>query len=290
MKTFEWSPLAVVLFVCVILGLTTSQGRAENLIASNKEWRSQIQEKLQEAPGVSAVYIEHLRSGEKVEYQADEKIPSASIIKLFIFYHLFETDGGDGHLLNQTVPFDATKAIPGGIMQGMADGGKIRLVDLALFMLSVSDNTATNLLIEELGMAEINQTIQKIGATNTVLGRKMLDAEARKAGRDNYTSAFDTGLVLKEIQKNPQMLRMLSVQKDTSKLAAKLPFDDADDIEPIFAHKTGELGGIQHDAGIFFYDSDPTIVVVLTSQLNDIEDGRTFSAEIGQILYQSLGQ
>lgn len=256
--------------------------------AAKTDWQKEIVTLTEKAPGHSSVYIEHLATGDKISFQANDRIPSASVIKLFILYHLYETDGGTGALLNKTIDFDASKAIPGGILQGMADGAKIRMVDLALFMLCVSDNTATNILIDELGMDEINKTIQKLGAQETVLGRKMLDSEARKAGRDNYTSAYDTALVLKEIQKSPEMLRMLSVQKDTSKLAAKLPFDDADDIEPIFAHKTGELGGIQHDAGIFFYATDPVIVVVLTSDLKKIEDGREFSADIGRILFDQF--
>lgn len=256
--------------------------------ASKTNWQEEIIALTQKAPGHSSVYIKHLATGDEISYQANDRISSASVIKLFILYHLYEADGGTGTLLNKTVDFDASKAIPGGILQGMADGAKIRMVDLALFMLCVSDNTATNILIDELGMDEINKTIQKVGAHETVLGRKMLDSEARKAGRDNYTSAYDTALVLKEIQKNPEMMKMLSVQKDTSKLAAKLPFDDADDIEPIFAHKTGELSGIQHDAGIFFYSTDPVIVVVFTSDLKKIEDGREFSADIGRIIFDQF--
>lgn len=268
--------------ICSVMLLVSLSSFGE---AAKTDWKEEITTLTKKAPGHSSVYIEHLATGDRISYQAGDRISSASVIKLFILYHLYEADGGTGTLLNKTIDFDASKAIPGGILQGMVDGAKIRMVDLAFFMLCVSDNTATNILIDELGMVEINKTIEKLGANETVLGRKMLDSEARKAGRDNYTSAHDTALVLKEIQKNPEMMKMLSVQKDTSKLAAKLPFDDADDIEPIFAHKTGELGGIQHDAGIFFYSTDPVIVVTLTSDLEQIEDGREFCADIGRILY-----
>lgn len=222
------------------------------------------------------------------EQNATKRFPSASIIKLFILQHLFEKDGGTGELLNKTLTLDRSRAVPGGILHQASNGAAMRLEDIALLMLAVSDNTATNLLIDELGMDAINATIQRLGAKDTILGRKMLDSAARKAGRDNFTTAADTALVLKEIAKNPRMLQMLSIQKNIAMLPALLPIDDPDDIEPVLAHKTGELDGLRHDAGVFFYDSKPVVAVVLTSGLPTPKTGQDFGAAIGKVVYDTF--
>jgi len=63
-------------------------------------------------------------------------------------------------------------------------------------MLVVSDNTATNLLIDRLGLDEISATASSLGLTQTVRGRRVMDFVARAAGRDNYMSAADAALIL----------------------------------------------------------------------------------------------
>ena len=73
---------------------------------------------------------------------------------------------------------------------------QVSLKDALTFMISFSDNTATNLLINIAGMDEINRHIKEIGCKNTVLARKMMDFKAREEGRDNYTSLEDCYTVM----------------------------------------------------------------------------------------------
>jgi beta-lactamase class A len=155
-------------------------------------------------------------------------------------------------------------------------------------MLSVSDNTATNILIDALGMDEINGSIRRVGASGTGLRRKMMDFASARAGRENYTTASDVALVLEEILKNRRMIELLSVQKSTSGLPALLPFDDMDDVEAVLIHKTGGLQGIYHDAGVFFYSSDPIITVALTSGAKSSMNGQAFCASVGKTAYDAF--
>jgi beta-lactamase class A len=187
-----------------------------------------------------------------------------------------------------TARFDRTQAVRGGILHVISDGAALRLEDLAAFMLSVSDNTATNILIDMLGMDGINVSARRIGARGTELRRKMMDFASARAGRDNYTTALDTALVLEEILKNRRMTEMLSVQKSSSGLPALLPFDDMDDVEAVLIHKTGGLQGIFHDAGVFFYSSDPVVAVALTSGAATGKEGQAFCASVGKIVYDAF--
>ncbi|MDR2179599.1 MAG: class A beta-lactamase-related serine hydrolase [Synergistaceae bacterium] len=252
------------------------------------DWRNKLTAAVKRRHFDVGVYVEHVSSGESFEHNSKLSFPSASIIKLFIFHHLFTCGKEEKYrqeYLQRTVTHDRARAVPGGILHKVSDGASLRLEDLALLMLSVSDNTATNILIDELGMSNINEAIQKLGASDTFLRRKMMDFEAKNAGRDNFTTPSDVAKVLGEILKNRRMVEMLSVQKSTSTFPARLPFDDTDDVEAVLAHKTGGLPGITHDAGIFFYSADPVIAVALTSGAPTCQEGSDFCADIGEILY-----
>lgn len=169
-------------------------------------------------------------------------------------------------------------------------GAMLRLDDIALLMLAVSDNMAANILIDRLGIDAVVKSISAIGSEETLLERKFMDFEAKKQGRDNFTSARDLANVLERIQAHDgRMLDMLSVQKNISKLPAKFPFEDADDLESVIAHKTGELPGCEHDAGILFYRSgSPVIAAVLTCGIPNRLAGCGFCADAGNIIYDAF--
>jgi beta-lactamase class A len=248
------------------------------------EWRDKLAIAVKRRHFDVGVYVKRVSSGESFEHNSRLSFPSASVIKLFVFYHLFACGEGE-KCLKRTVTYDHAQAVPGGILHRVSGGAEFRLEDLAILMLSVSDNTAANILIDELGMSGINETIQKLGASDTFLRRKMMDFEAKRAGLDNFTTPSDAAKVLGEILKNRRMVEMLSVQKSTSGFPARFPFDDMDDVEPILAHKTGGLPGITHDAGIFFHSADPVIAVALTSGAPTRREGYGFCADIGEIVY-----
>ena len=250
----------------------------------DSEWQKKLAAAVERRPFDVGVYIKRVSSGESFEHNSKLPFPSASIIKLFIFYHLFTCGKGEQYL-KRTVTHARAQSVSGGILHKVSDGATLRLEDLAMLMLSVSDNTAANILIDELGMGGINETIQKSGASDTFLRRKMMDFEAKLAGRDNFTTPSDVAKVLEEILKSRRMVEMLSVQKSTSMFSARLPFDDTDDVESILAHKTGGLPGVTHDAGIFFYSTDPVIAVVLTSGAPTLQEGCNLCADIGEIVY-----
>jgi beta-lactamase class A len=248
-------------------------------------WKEAIETVAIETPFETGLYVKRLGTGEMFAHNETRRFPSASLIKLFILHHLF-TERSE--LLMDAVRFGKAQAAAGGILHVISDGASFRLEDLAAFMLSVSDNTAANILIDVLGMDGINASARRAGARGTELRRKMMDFTSSRAGRENYTTASDIALVLAEILKNRRMVELLSVQKSSSGLPALLPFDDMDDVEAVLAHKTGGLPGITHDAGVFFYSSDPVVAVALTSGAASGREGCAFCASIGKIIYDAF--
>lgn len=124
-------------------------------------------------------------------------------------------------------------------------------------MIILSDNYATNMLIDKLGIDNINKTIKNIGLRNTVLNRKMFDDKKASLGLENYISAEDISILLEKMyhknlinkKSSEEMINILKNQR----LNGKIPFF-LQSIKPKIeiAHKTGEDTNISHDVGIVF--------------------------------------
>jgi beta-lactamase class A len=128
----------------------------------------------------------------------------------------------------------------------------LTLADLLTLMVIVSDNAATNIIIELLGMDRINAFCTEEGLGGTVLRRRMMDAEAISQGLENTTTALDQAKLLDAVSEGSLLaeplrtfaLQTLAAQQFTDALPSLLP----DSVQ--VAHKTGELPGVRHDVGI----------------------------------------
>ena len=143
-------------------------------------------------------------------------------------------------------------------------------------MIAVSSNEATNELLDVVGLAAVQQTCGALGMASTVVARRMMDLEARAEGRENLTTAADVLLLLRQLADGS----LLSTT--TQAFAMECLLAQEFDRLPVpaglrFAHKTGELAGVRHDAGILLDGADaPTAVVVaLLSELDLGDDDET---------------
>jgi beta-lactamase class A len=151
-------------------------------------------------------------------------------------------------------------------------------------MITVSDNMATNMLIDSFGYDKVNYFCQKIGMHRTKIARKMQDFESLKQGIDNLTSAADVALIYEKFLdedefKSPHrtaILQTLADQKLNNKIPARLPSTVK------VMHKTGEIPHVEHDAGILEKNGQHLILVVMTSDLVTNQDGIDFCAEIAK--------
>ena len=198
-------------------------------------------------------------------YQS-EPMRSASMIKVFLLADAMEKVR-DGKLsLDSTITLHASDKVGGaGILCGYANGSVLSLDTVLRLMITESDNTATNLVIDLLGMDDINAYIQRNGYYDTKLARKMMDFAAVNAGLDNYTSVQDLGSFFLKLyqhdcvgfEQDEIMLSYLKGQTDKECFPAALP-------GAVIAHKTGELGGLYDDGGIIYVDNRTMILVIMT--------------------------
>lgn len=209
---------------------------------------------------VSIAFESLVDSNVAFSHRADARVPSASVIKLPILLEAMERvkagtfDPEAVHTL-----LDAEKTGGDGVLKTYPAQSRIRYVDLLRLMIRHSDNTATNLLIDKLGMDAINQRMQRTGLTNSRLNRRMMDTLAARQGRDNYVTCRDMNTLLKKIYRHEvatpvlceQMLTMLKETDDTKTIPRLLPNGT------VVAHKTGILAYVRGDAGIVYRTDGP---------------------------------
>ena len=134
--------------------------------------------------GVLGVAIEDLTSGQKFVLRGDEVFPQASSIKIAVLAELYrQAQAGklkpQRHLHRAGVRPRTGQRHHGGLTPGVT---KITLHDLATMMVAVSDNSATNVLIDRVGMENVNALMDTLGLTHTRLRRKMMDLKAAGEG------------------------------------------------------------------------------------------------------------
>ncbi|MEM7417842.1 MAG: serine hydrolase [Gemmatimonadota bacterium] len=151
--------------------------------------------------GVAGIHIVDLSSGDRFAVQDDLLFPQASAIKIPILLELFRRAEDDPGILRRRIDMtDEIRTAGSGVLQVLTDGGSaLSLEDYAIYMIMVSDNTATNVLIDELGMDAINALSTSLGAPQTRLQRKMIQPEESARGNENLSTPADAARIMEAI-------------------------------------------------------------------------------------------
>ena len=237
--------------------------------------------------GVFAVAVKDPRTGFHWSRNAFP-MRSASLIKLFIMVEAFE-QMKTAQLLSDTVlSFTESDRVAGsGLLQELPAGTSRTVLEIVEHMITESDNIATNLLIDLLGMSAINARIRALGCTDTILRRRMMDFAAAAAGRENTTSVTDVVHVLSLLhddrcvnsEADSAMRAILGRQTDRCKIPFLLP------AAVTCQNKTGELPGAEHDAGIVLTPQGSYILAIMSDDLADSEQGCRVIARISRSIY-----
>ncbi|MBR3505380.1 MAG: serine hydrolase [Clostridia bacterium] len=245
----------------------------------------EILSRLSAAPGSAALYYRPLDGdGEAVTYRADEPFVAASVIKLPIMIEAFrQIEAGLLDPEGEYVLRPEQKLPPCGVLTFLHDGLRATLMDLVTLMIIVSDNTATNMVIDIVGIDNVNRTLRSCGATGTILRRRLFDREASARGVQNEITARDIGRLLEglyhgTIVSPAASRRMLDILK-AQQLNGKIPFF----LDCEVAHKTGEDDGITHDAGIVY--APRPFVLCLFSERTDVPAFERLIQDAGRRLY-----
>ncbi|MBI2915227.1 MAG: serine hydrolase [Elusimicrobia bacterium] len=242
-----------------------------------------VQYQVHHFPGQPGVFIKDMRRGWTIECNADQDFPSASLIKIPIMMVLYKAQAEGKISLEEELAIQKNEKSRGsGALKHERVGTKHTVRDLIERMITESDNTATNMLTQTLGLNYYNAQFAQLGLKETNFARKIMDLRKRDQGIENYTTPKEMGYLLemiyrKKVAHADEMLNILKKQKINDRLSVAIP--------PPWeiGHKTGLLRNTCHDVGVVFTPSNDYIICVLTSGVRNIRRAKSFISEISHL-------
>ena len=287
--------------LCLILLLLGANAVAQTSNTSSEKQnllRAKLEESIRDVDGrldgVMGVAILDLTNGETILFHADETFPTASSIKVAIVAELYRQneealkgETGKARLSDIYMMNKSDDVADSGIFNGLTPGvTRLTLRDVAQMVVAVSDNSATNVLIDRVGMQNVNQLLQGLSLTHIKLQRKMMDITAAKEGRENLGTPREFAMLWEAIYRNKlfgqqateDFLNLLATRKDS-------PMQRAFMFNTRVADKHGELDGVRCDMGIVFAPNRPFVISVMTSYLKSEREGEDAIGDIAQAAY-----
>lgn len=231
-------------------------------------------------PGRIGVYACTLASGPPiVAYEASDRFPTASIIKVLIMTTAYTMQELRPGALSEEVVFHDSDLIGGSdFMDQAANGERFTVRELIVPMIQLSDNTAANLLIGHFGIGRINAVGKRAGMARTRLARKFMDFAAIAHHNDNVSTPADMARLLYLIERGAHegTATIVSARHCRDMIAVMLGQTDRDGIPAALprgtpvANKTGLVEGTLNDVAIVEpYGGSPFILAIMTADAYD---------------------
>ena len=256
--------------------------------------RLAVAEEEQQLDGVLGVAILDLNSGQSFLVRPDEVFPQASSIKIAVLAELYHQAQQAAHgargkaTLKDRYVVRAADIVPDSSILGGLTAGVSSLTnhDLATIMVAVSDNSATNVLIDRVGMDNVVRLTESLGLSHTQLRRKMMDLQAAAQGRENISTPREMMTLLEQIYRGKvieaplldDFFNVLATHKD-SWIPRDLP------AELKIANTPGELEGVRNDSGIVFVKNRPYVICVMTTYLASERAGEGTITRISRLAF-----
>ena len=281
---------APALFVLVAAASASAQTPVAELKA---KFEARVGEIAAHLDGVVGYAIVDLTSGERIGRLENATFPTASAIKLAIVYELFKQAEEGTIRLDQALTLDRKQAVGGtGVLVEMGTP-TLSIRDYAVLMVTLSDNTATNVLIDTLGIDRIAARLLALGLNGTKLRRHMMDTAAARRGEENVSTPAELARLLQAMYGSGAVeaghhemsaaIELLKKPKE-NRLRKGLPEGVAS------ADKSGELEGVRVDAGIVFAKNRPYVLCVMTTFLKDEREGERAIESISRVAYEHFSR
>jgi len=261
--------------------------------------------------GTVSIFAKNLDTGATFALRPDDRMRTASTIKLPILCATFQAvQEGKLKWTDPTTLRDADKVSGSGILGEFSDGVKIPLVDLTHLMIVLSDNTATNLVLDQVTADYVNDYLDKLGLKGTRSMRKVrgdgADLKApsgfSKAGRDPANVKYGLGsstpremvTLLERIEKgeivsaeaSKEIIKILKRQRDNNGLARRMG-------DFVVANKAGALDHLRSDVGIVYTKSNRIAMAITCEDVPKVDwtsdnEGLLLIAKIAEILVGDL--
>jgi beta-lactamase class A len=240
--------------------------------------------------GVAIVGPDGVRFG----HRADEVFPSASSIKIAIMTELFRRiDRGEASLDDTYILRADDKAPGSGVLQQLHDGIELTIGDVVYLMMAISDNPATNILINLVGMENVNATMREMGMEKSLLGRTMQGRLALETEQENLATPNEFAAMVQSIldhkaassESCDRMIALLEKQQNGRRIGRYVP----DNGGVRWGSKTGSYSTVANDVGFVTTDRGTVIVSVFTRILPDMVTGEKIIGEVARAAMSATG-
>jgi beta-lactamase class A len=243
--------------------------------------------------GKVTLYAHNLKTGQTASLAPNEPVKTASVIKLAVLLDAAEQIRSGHAALDEKLTLTKENQVDGsGVLALLDTPLPLTLRDTLMLMVVLSDNTATNLAIDRLGLAHINQTIQAAGLKDTYLYKKVslpptgpMPADQPKFGLGK-TTAREMAAIMERLatcklaldgtQPLPgdsklcgQLLHMLRSQQDRNSIPRYLETLDTSEHGSAIANKTGALNQVRNDIALIATKAGPVVIAAFTQDNED---------------------
>ena len=250
--------------------------------------------------GHMSVYVDDMR-GNTVEIGIDEKFEAASAIKTYILACLFDQIEKGKASLEETLVYKKEHFVDGsGVIRDMSVGATLCVKDVAMLMIIVSDNVATNMMIDYLGPDTINECIQALGCKDTILHNPI---DFNKYDKLGTTTPRDYASMFKRLSKgelispwaSQQMREIFRRQHYNSTLTRYFPqylldSEDTGEEELIYvASKSGSMNACRNDGGLVHTPYGEYVIVIMNKDFYDPvyhsdHTGQVYGAKVSRLI------
>ena len=243
--------------------------------------------------GHVAIFLKDLKTGRTWTYHPDDLFPAASLIKVPVMICVFDKIHEGELALSDVLMLRRHNRVGGsGSLKWRPDGTKLTVRELLQHMISESDNTATNMLIERVGMGYLQQEFPKIGLLYTGIYPDGMSLKAGRVAHENYTTAREMTMMMDRIYHGEYLDKhssalMLDILKHKKAVASRLAKGLPRGWE--IAHKTGLLRMACHDSAIIFSPEGDYAITVLTGQNPDYHSAKDFITGLARITFRHYG-
>lgn len=263
--------------------------------------------------GQAGFLVHDLKSDDRFGINQRQTFPTASMIKLPILVELFHQVAAGRLSLDEPREVRVVDQVGGsGLLRHLSPGIRLPIRDLAYLMISVSDNTATNLCIDLVGLDAVNRRMAALGCGGLVLRNKIdfshawTEPDHLAVGTPEDFARLLAMVWRKEVltpEACEEMLRMMAgVGADRAgrylpinPYAEEMASHGLDSGPSVrFAGKTGGLVGVRGQVAVVWSDSVAFVLAVMTAGSSDWSwgvdcEGSLFAARLGKLVYEHLG-
>ena len=253
-----------------------------------EKMRADLRRIADDTRGVVGAQVIDLATGDRIGVNDTLTFPQGSAIKIPLLIELYRQDAVGQLKLSTRVPVrQADRTGGSGLLLNLGDGtSELSLGDLAMFMITVSDNTATNMLIDRVGMDKVNGTMRELGAPQVKLQRKMIRPKDSAAGNENIATPTGAATIMAKIarcelpmpkERCGELRKLLEIPKG-GPIEASVP-------EGVrVAWKPGDIEGVNTAWGLVDLPGRPYVVVGMVNY-SDASDAERALRRIADAAY-----